>query len=460
MPNFTAPVGDMAKNEVHDVALLQGALLILKTHKRLSFWDGPVDGDWRRHQQSLTEALKKLEAKAKITNGPGRIEPGGQLTRALKQLLPPQYQSLSAIPGTACLTIQDPYGSQHKGPALKDLALHDQCRKDLERLIKAGADKLGLELVIDKEETDHKGRCVFTLKPHGVKCLDARLNPLAPGAPTPRPIIQAVSKHAAQATTLDVPPHGTKLEVKTRQAASSEADKYREKYYAEADKLVVESSQSLATAAIQDAWARGRYSKAIEASSKHYLALAKKGSDLDVWKQAAQDASDARNRKLLETRKQVSAIGAVRSSELKRTPPPFTKIVQKYAGDRPINTLSKSEAQEVFREIIKKSGTSNAIVNNAATTAGYVGKRIAILSAAIGMAEVVAAEDKVEEAGRQGAIFAGNSIGTVLASAAAVALGITALTGAAAIVAAFAVVIAGGIGGSILAEEIYDMLVD
>ncbi len=223
MPNFTAPVGDMVKNEVHDVALLQGAFLILKTHKRLNFWDGPVDGDWRRHQQSLTEALKKLEAEAKITNGPGRIEPGGPLARKLKQLLPTQYQSLAAIPGTACLTIQDPFGGQHKGPALKDLALHDQCRKDLERLIKAGADRLGLTLVIDKEETDHKGRCVFTLKPHGVKCLDARLNPLAPGAPTPRPMIEAVAKHAAQATTLDVPPHGTKLEVKTRQAQRMES---------------------------------------------------------------------------------------------------------------------------------------------------------------------------------------------------------------------------------------------
>ncbi len=90
--------------------------------------------------------------------------------------------------------------------------------------MKAGADRLGLNLVIDKEETDHKGRCVFTLKPHGVKCLDARLNPLAPGAPTPRPMIEAVAKHAAQATTLDVPPHGTKLEVKTRQPQGGTAE--------------------------------------------------------------------------------------------------------------------------------------------------------------------------------------------------------------------------------------------
>ncbi len=198
MPNFTAPVGDMAKNEVHDVALLQGALLILKTHKRLNFWEGPVDGDWRGHQQSLTEALKKLEAAAKITNGPGRIEPGGPLTRALKQLLPPQYQSLAAIPGTACLTIQDPYGSQHKGPALKDLALHDQCRRELEQLMKAGADKLGLELVIDKEETDHK---------------DARLNPLAPGAPTPRPIKEQVAKQVQPIPSFKFKPGAQALEV-------------------------------------------------------------------------------------------------------------------------------------------------------------------------------------------------------------------------------------------------------
>ncbi|MGB0921528.1 MAG: hypothetical protein ACPG1C_09450 [Alphaproteobacteria bacterium] len=69
-----------------------------------------MDGDRRKHQQSLTAALKQLEAEAKISNGPGRIEANGPLARKLKQLLPPQYQSLSAIQGTACLILKDRLG--------------------------------------------------------------------------------------------------------------------------------------------------------------------------------------------------------------------------------------------------------------------------------------------------------------------------------------------------------------
>lgn len=53
------------------------------------------------------------------------------------------------------------------------------------------------------------------------------MRPQSDNAPTPRPIIQALSKQAASASTLDVSPHGTKLEVKTRQAQPAKEDPER-----------------------------------------------------------------------------------------------------------------------------------------------------------------------------------------------------------------------------------------
>ncbi|MGB0921351.1 MAG: hypothetical protein ACPG1C_08515, partial [Alphaproteobacteria bacterium] len=185
MPQFDQSVGKMGRNLVHDVASLQAAFLLLKQHKRIDLWSGPVDGDWNRHKQSLEAAITALEKQLNHSGGIGRIDPRSPLANKLKQMLPMQYQSLAGIKNTACLIIAEPYARRHDGPQVKDMALPERCQQDLERLIKDGSRNLGLELVVDTAKTDHTGRCVITLKPHGVKCLDDRLKPLQPHQPTP-----------------------------------------------------------------------------------------------------------------------------------------------------------------------------------------------------------------------------------------------------------------------------------
>lgn len=187
-------------------------------------WSGPIDGDWNRHRQSLENAIVRLEQHLNISGGTssfgGRIEPRSPLAGRLKQMLPMQYQSLAGVKGTACLTVSDPYGNRNTGMSAKEMALPDTCQRDLERLMQDGQRNLGLDLIVECADPDHRGHCCITLKlangNGGVKCLDERLNPLPDHAPLPRAIKDQVSRFAGSAGQFHFNPSARGLEFKTR----------------------------------------------------------------------------------------------------------------------------------------------------------------------------------------------------------------------------------------------------
>lgn len=162
--------------------------------------------------------------------------------------------------------------------------------------------------------------------------------------------------------------------------------------------------------------------------------------------QGAQQARVLRNAAMDMMRARTSPTVLAYARSLKATGKTLAELCERYAGElfgKPFASLTEAQQSSVWLKIIQRSGEPNAAVNAQARVLRHAGRALFVLSLALAVADVAAAEDKPREATRQGTLMAAGIAGGYAVGAGAVAAGVCVATapvcvGAAALVGAMA----------------------
>ncbi|PHV11331.1 hypothetical protein [Chitinimonas sp. BJB300] len=134
--------------------------------------------------------------------------------------------------------------------------------------------------------------------------------------------------------------------------------------------------------------------------------------------EGAQAANALRNQIMELSRSNLTSFGLAYSKSLKETGKTIAELEQKYAlklFSKDFATVTPSEREAVWREIIDRAGASNGAVNRVSRVAGNAGRALLIASLAIAVYSVATADDKPREAAKQatglGAGIAGGAAG-------------------------------------------------
>lgn len=356
MALFERAVGKAGQNLIHDVAALQGACKILATQKNLQFWDGPVDGNWQRHSADLQTAITQLEQHFGAASPTGRIDPQSPTANRLAQLLPMQYQGLRGVKGTACLVVEDRFASRQQAGLStqhKENMPH-RCCHDLDCLQKDCSQKLGFDLAIDDIKTDPNGCCTISFMPHGVRCLDARLQPLSASQPMPKPVQDAFERLTRPLTSLR-PRSGfgrslqveTTVPIKNLTANKNQtSDASNPTLHQEFELMLQGAGAGIADSLLQDAKVRQAYKWSTYNMSQHYL-RAIQNNRLDPIKAVA-SAHQFRNSAMSIARQTGSMHATALASMLKQDGLSLEQLVKKNAQTNDLNSLSHNKKAEVF----------------------------------------------------------------------------------------------------------------
>ncbi|KMK19159.1 hypothetical protein ABW09_07185 [Pluralibacter gergoviae] len=152
---------------------------------------------------------------------------------------------------------------------------------------------------------------------------------------------------------------------------------------------------------------RLEYSRLIKVMSDELRERANVG--IISWEQAAKEAQDARNITMEMIRAKSTPLGKALASKMKLTGKTFNELVarktaQLYGTKANFNTLSELQRNHVFGAIVESAGRSNAKVNLAMLRLSYAGRGLIVFSIAFAVYEVMNADDKISETGRQLAI--------------------------------------------------------
>lgn len=172
-------------------------------------------------------------------------------------------------------------------------------------------------------------------------------------------------------------------------------------------------------------------------------------------KDGAEYCSQLRDKLFVEYRKYTSAVGVAQAEKLKLNARGFDYYLDKYAQTqfgRNFDTLTAEERNAVYYKVLSKAGGGNADVTTKVRRLQISAKVAIIFTAILATGEVVAAQDKVKEAARQGSIIAGGMIGGSLAG-----LAVSFVCGPAEPACAVALVFIGSNLGGMTGEGINDM---
>ncbi|AOR59407.1 hypothetical protein [Pectobacterium parmentieri] len=167
---------------------------------------------------------------------------------------------------------------------------------------------------------------------------------------------------------------------------------------------------------------RLEYSRLIKAMSDELRERANIG--ILTWEQAAKEAMDARNMTMEMIRAKSTPVGRVLAQKMKLTGKTFNDLVarkttQLYGGNANFNTLSDIQRNNVFGAIVESAGRSNPKVDLNMLRFSQAGKGLVVFSVAVAVYEVMNADDKLNETGRQlsisGAGIAGGWAGGAVA---------------------------------------------
>lgn len=211
---------------------------------------------------------------------------------------------------------------------------------------------------------------------------------------------------------------------------------------------------TFAANAIGDDKVRQQYSKHITEISDQVRQEVARGSV--TVKEGAEYCSQLRDKLFVEYRKYTSAVGVAKAEKLKLSSRGFDYYLNKYAQaqfGKNFDALTTSERNALYYTVLKKAGGANADVT-AKVRRLQISARVAILFTAIlATGEIVAADDKVKEAARQGSIIAGGLLG-----GGAAGLAVSFVCGPAEPICAVALVLIGSSLGGVAGEaanEIY-----
>lgn len=159
--------------------------------------------------------------------------------------------------------------------------------------------------------------------------------------------------------------------------------------------------------------------------------------------EAAEQAHAMRQQILELTRMRTSPTVRAYVMNLKRASPSLASLAEKNAQalfKRSVSALSETEQSAVWLRIVQSAGTDRTSASTLARKLGTVGRRLLLVSIAVGVYEVYKAENKPREIARQGTIgvagaWSGWAVGTgtvasgMCAATAPVCVGAVALIG-------------------------------
>jgi hypothetical protein len=212
---------------------------------------------------------------------------------------------------------------------------------------------------------------------------------------------------------------------------------------------MLNAGEQVASQFAHDTPLRARYLQEVKQYSEHVLRLFEQGQITEG--EAAYMASTVRNQLLSATRKELSPMGKVLSSYLKKEGVALPALVERYAlklFGKEAAKLTDAERAAVALRIAQKSGATNEAVNVGSRIAPKMGKALMAVAIAVAIYQVATSEDPIREAVLQGAGFAGFWLGAKVGAAAG-----TFVCGPPCGVVGG---LAGGIVGAIVAEEAAD----
>ncbi|MFE8149336.1 hypothetical protein RBA69_19225 [Brenneria goodwinii] len=167
---------------------------------------------------------------------------------------------------------------------------------------------------------------------------------------------------------------------------------------------------------------RLEYSRLIKAMSDELRERANRG--ILTWEQAAKEAMDTRNMTMEMIRAKSTPVGRALAQKMKLTGRTFNDLVarktlQLYGAKANFNTLSDIQRNNVFGAIVESAGRSNPKVDLNMLRFSQAGKGLVVFAVAVAVYEVMNADDKLNETGRQlsigGAGIAGGWAGGAVA---------------------------------------------
>jgi peptidoglycan hydrolase-like protein with peptidoglycan-binding domain len=186
-PLFSGSVGKGGGNAIHDVAVLQAALINIQAIKtNAPFWSGGIDG---KASNDLNDALATLQRAADLP-ATGTVKPGDATVKALSALLPSSFKGLRGVPGLAVAKVGDELGRSDVGLA----SLSESIRWVLAPLDEATRTRHGVGLVLREKPRPVFARVHVTVTLGGGAYLDAhgRILPDLEAPPVVREAVKAL----------------------------------------------------------------------------------------------------------------------------------------------------------------------------------------------------------------------------------------------------------------------------
>jgi hypothetical protein len=164
-----------------------------------------------------------------------------------------------------------------------------------------------------------------------------------------------------------------------------------------------------------------------------------------TWIQAAEQAQETRNSIMEIIRGRSTPVGRAMAEQLKREGKTLNELIarkvqQLYGSDAVFNRLSSAQQNAVYAEIVKSAGKSNPRITTTMRNLSYAGRSLIVLSIALSVYTIAAAENKAIATGREltftgagiGGGFAGGAIaGLACGPGAPVCVGVGAFVGGA-----------------------------
>lgn len=125
-----------------------------------------------------------------------------------------------------------------------------------------------------------------------------------------------------------------------------------------------------------------------------------------TWEQAAKEAMETRNMTMEMIRAKSTPVGKALAQKMKRIGKTFNDLVarkttQLYGANANFNSLSEIQRNNVFGAIVESAGRSNPKVDLNMLRFSRAGKGLVVFSVAVAVYEVMNANDKLNETGRQ-----------------------------------------------------------
>ena len=169
-------------------------------------------------------------------------------------------------------------------------------------------------------------------------------------------------------------------------------------------------------------------------------------------KEGAEFCNEMRNKIMAEHRKFSSAQGRAFTEKQKPKGLNMQKAINMYSKDKfskPFSSLSQSEKNAVYYEIIESSARDNVTFTAKTKKLKIMGKVGILVTGALAAYEIVNADNKPKETVRLGLILSGGAVGGLMAG-----LGVSSICGAGAPICAMAVVLLGSVGGGLIGEAV------